>query len=541
MAVDLSPYLTNPTEDVFCLQNLPEEVVSVLLAFYSRSPESLKGSLAKMIEDGLVPPAPPTLDYSGAEEKARKFHDQWTVGFGHGSVAEHSVIHVGVENCSILAAKAIEDCRLASYTEKSTRYIPWKREWVYQPVDGTGYADGFGVAYRCSVENDLFDTYERLLPLVQEKVAEEADRSEYKTERGWTNACLAQACDLLRGLLPAGSLTSLGITMNARTAAHMVRKLRAHPLPEVRTLGERILTEGRKLLPTLLKYGDPEPDRLETPAAIRGVWEELVDTQAVDWLGGLARADLRRYPGNERSGSAGASQPGPAVPVPANLVRLACEGEPLDVILELVATALYEQANVPYYLVFNLAARMTEAERLCILEEYTFRRRREYERGGEIRVRWDQPGRALENHRFKLEFTVDYGTWRDLQRHRMGTQLVQDLGVDLGYEVPEALVRYGLDGEFREALDTAAVTFQDLKGWPERVYLVPLAYRIRALCLWDFRELIHVIELRSGREGHPSYRKLAQSLWTQLDAWCPELASLVHPDMSEYHLARKER
>ena len=55
------------------------------------------------------------------------------VGYGHASVAEHAVLHLALENVSRLAIETIEGNRLASYTEKSTRYQQWDADAFYIP------------------------------------------------------------------------------------------------------------------------------------------------------------------------------------------------------------------------------------------------------------------------------------------------------------------------------------------------------------------------------------------------------------------------
>ncbi len=46
----------------------------------------------------------------------------------------------------------------------------------------------------------------------------------------------------------------------------------------------------------------------------------------------------------------------------------------------------------------------------------------------------------------------------------------------------------------------------------ESAYAVALAYRIRYTMQMNAREAMHVLELRSGTQGHPSYRWVAQEM-----------------------------
>ena len=114
----ISNYISNTDSDIYAIYNLPEEVIAVLFAYYSRSEGSLKENLQKLIEDEDILTATNFATFANASEKARKFHEKWVLAYGHSSVAEHCMVHMAVENISMLAAKAIEDCRLASYIEK---------------------------------------------------------------------------------------------------------------------------------------------------------------------------------------------------------------------------------------------------------------------------------------------------------------------------------------------------------------------------------------------------------------------------------------
>ena len=135
----LQPYVTNVERPIFALRNLPEEVVAVLFAYYSRSRESLRRNLLKLIQEQdldldrrLRWADLAQDDLVSAKRKAREFHEKWVVGYGHASVAEHAVAHLAIEDVSIVASKIVEDARLASYTEKSTRYVVFDRDKFYR-------------------------------------------------------------------------------------------------------------------------------------------------------------------------------------------------------------------------------------------------------------------------------------------------------------------------------------------------------------------------------------------------------------------------
>jgi len=135
---------------------------------------------------------------------------------------------------------------------------------------------------------------------------------------------------------------------------------------------------------------------------------------------------------------------------------------------------------------------------------------------------------------------LDYGAYRDLQRHRMLTPAVQRLTGRLGFEIPGELSDMGLLEPYVEAMLAARDAWTAIeREFPlEAQYAVPLGYRIRVLWTLNLRELFHVVELRSAKQGHPSYRRIAQGLYRIACTVHPWLKEMVRVDLQDYPLAR---
>jgi thymidylate synthase ThyX len=498
----IAPYVTSLDSPVFVLKNLPEEVIAVLFAYYSRSRGDLRTNLLRLLQDQELAVSPEAAEEPDEQElilarqKAKEFHEKWVVGYGHASVAEHAVAHVAIENVSIVASKVIEDARLAAYTEKSTRYVPFPRAYYPAPELG-GQA---GETYRGVIEG-LFEIYEALLPQVTERVAATADRSAFKTDAGFRNSCQAQACDALRYLLPAATHTNIGMTANARTLEHLISKMLSHPLAEVRETGEAIRVHATRVIPTLIKYARENDYARETPPVMRALAEELLP------------------------------QPQPGS-VPVRLVD-----SPPDAEAKLAAAILYEYSGGSYPRVSDAVRALPPEQHRRVITEYLARRKRY---GSEEHGYTDPPLRSLEHLYFTFEILVDYGAYRDIQRHRMATQTTQRLSCAEGYDVPDLLVEYGFERRFREAMERAAEAYNALAAeYPEEAqYVVPLAYRKRVLFTWNLRALHHFISLRSARQGHISYRRIACHVYDELARVEPFLAQFIRVDREEYKLAR---
>ncbi len=111
----LTPHVTDVEKPIYALKNLPEEVVAVLFAYYSRSRGSLRRNLLTLITEQdidlaarLSASSVEESELTAAKEKARQFHEKWVVGYGHASVAEHAVVHLAIEDVSIIAAKLLK-------------------------------------------------------------------------------------------------------------------------------------------------------------------------------------------------------------------------------------------------------------------------------------------------------------------------------------------------------------------------------------------------------------------------------------------------
>jgi thymidylate synthase ThyX len=475
----LAPYVSNLDGDVFALRNLPEEVAAVLFAYYSRSSDGLRQNLLRLLADGDldVSDSPAAADagqddnaLSDAKDRARAFHEKWVVGYGHSSVAEHAVIRLAVENVSILTSKVIEDCRLASYTEKSTRYVKFDTSRCHYPPRVMADRDA-GARYRGAIER-LMGAYVEWQAPVLEWVRQHAVRSEKQTERGFDTACKATAFDNLRYLLPACTFTNIGITANARSLEGMIVKLLSHPLDEARAVGEQIRCEAQTSIPTLLKYADPN-----------------------EYRAGHALAAARKVGCSDERPN-GAHIVGPYLSEPDVLDLIALHGPFAE--------------NDPSSLLAG-------------------------------RGKHDPVPRCFERAFLTFELILDYGAFRDIQRHRMATITVDALTACLGFETPPAIQKCGLAREYGDVMGAAGKAWQDLRdaGFEtDAPYVLPLGYRVRTLLTANLREIFHLVELRSGRQGHPSYRRIAQGIWREVDRVYPSIARHIRVNMKDYALTR---
>lgn len=499
----IAPYVSSLTADVFSLSGLPEEVIAVLFAYYSRSRDDLRTNLARLLGDEELDVAPeaddrPRRGLAFASDKARSFHEKWVVGYGHASVAEHAVVHLALENVSIVASKVIEDLRLGSYTEKSTRYVVFDQ---HSFVDLPELDAEHSARYRASCER-LFATYLDLVPKVTERLSARAPKPEKMSDAAYRGALRAQACDLLRGLLPAGTRTNIGLTANARALEILLTKMMSNPLEEVRRVAREMHAAALAVTPTLVKYAAPNELRKELQATV-------------------ATAMKRVYTPPEEGVSATM-----VINQPVRLVRYDKDA------LERIALALAYEGSDPGVHAYNLgdALRRATLPELIAIAQAACAKRGPY----------DAPPRAFEASTMTFELMLDYGAYRDLQRHRMLTPATQRLTCRLGFETPQPLSDLGHAEAYQDAMLAARDAWHSMEErYPlEAQYAVPLGFRVRTLWTLNLRELFHVIELRSAKQGHTSYRRIAQGLYRTAITVHPWLKDMIRVDLNDYALAR---
>ncbi|MFZ1996977.1 MAG: FAD-dependent thymidylate synthase [Solirubrobacteraceae bacterium] len=497
----LRAHVTNLDRPVFALVNLPETLKGALFARYSRYP----GTLRRLLLDEFASDLPDQVDTvqgGGDSSRAAQLYERIFLGYGDDSVAQLGGAHVACEWVSNVLTKVLQRPRLGAYLEQSTRYIAYDTPMPSGAGAGEAryryYRDAeLGPAYSRAMD-ELFATYSAALPQVLAWAQEEFPRSEADAPAAHTRALKAKALDLLRGLLPASSLSHMGIFATGQTYEQLILHLLAHPLPEARHYGAMILEELQTVMPSFVA-------RVERPER-GGQWIGYLESRA------QAGARWARRLGLDEETEAA---PGPSV----RLTHVDGDEDDLLVALMFEASATSEDT------IRRSIEGMSETERVELLSGLV----------GERTNRRHRPGRGFEALRYRFEIVADYGAFRDLQRHRMLTVQWQALTPDLGAGVPGQVDLAGAGDAYRHALDVSRAEYERLvdAGLVSAApYALCLGYRIRFVLDLNAREAMQLIELRSGREGHPSYRAVAHEMHAQIAAVHPAVAgAMTHVDV----------
>jgi len=257
----------------------------------------------------------------------------------------------------------------------------------------------------------------------------------------------------------------------------LLLRMRIHPLAEVRHFADLMLVELRKVIPSFLKRVD-RADRggrwshyLQTTGA-------AVDAVARELLAGVATT----------------------APPEVALTDFDPDGE-----VKVVAAALYARSALADEQLLRRAREMTAAQRAAVLRAYV----------GERENRRHKPGRAFERTAYRFDILTDYGAFRDLQRHRLLTVEWQPLSPCHGFAVSAAIEEAGASADWRQVMEESAQLYDALgtAGLTEVAgYALSMAYRVRFYMEMNAREAMHVIELRTGPQGHPAYRRVCQAM-----------------------------
>ena len=488
----LRRYFTNLDQPVFALVNLPEVVKGALFARYSRSHKSLRRLFLDEFVGELDISGDVSVDATVGLQRAEDLYEKVFFEYGDDSVAQLGGVHLACEQASNVLTKVLEWGRLMAYLEQSTRYIAYNQRLTtghYRYFRDPGLLDSsMGARYVGDMDR-MFDTYGELLEQAQGWLVARHPRQEGDSDFVHRQAVRAKGLDALRGLLPAGSLSNVGIYGTGQSYEMLLIRMRSHPLPEARVYADMMLEELRKVIPSFLQRVD-RPDR-------GGAWGEYLTATRTD----TARVVGELFPDLVAPGTDDAG--GPSGQATVELLDFDPDGED-----KVIAAICAPRTSRPEAEVLDRVRLLGAEEKRSILLAYV----------GERNNRRHRPGRAFERTDYRFDVVTDYGAFRDLQRHRILSIEWQPLGAALGYDVPEVVEEAGLTDGYVGSLERSRELYETLlPSFPEQAsYAVALAFRIRYTMQMNAREAMHLLELRSGPQGHPSYRWVAQEMHRQI-------------------------
>lgn len=513
----LSRFFTNIDRPVYALVNLPEVVKGALFARYSRSAKSVRRLfLDEFVADPETGIETIAASLSGDDplvdlRRAEGLYQRVFFEYGDDSVAQLGGVHLACEQASNLLTKVLEWGRLAAYLEQSTRYIAYDvrlgDRYRYLTPPEIAHSS-LGPEYGRFMEA-TFETYSRVVAAMTTYFRERFPRSPDDPISVWNASIRAKACDTARGLLPASTLSNVGIYATGQAYEMSLLRMQSHPLEEVRTYGVMMLEELRKVIPSFLTRVDlPERGKAWSGylASTRESLEQLVPSSSEN--SPIGESDFK-----------------------VELIDWDPEGE-----LKVAAAALYAVSEMSDSDLLQHVHSLSTAERAHIIGALV----------GERGNRRHKPGRAMERTSYRFDVTCDFGAFRDLQRHRLMTIEWQRLTTRLGYQVPPEIEDAGQRTAFVDLLERAGGLYEAVRadlGVEVAQYVVPFAYQIRFVMEMNARQAFHLIELRTQQAGHPTYRAVCAEMHRQIAEVAGHraiAAAMTFVDLSTVDLERLE-
>ena len=514
----LDQHFSNSDKHVFAITTPRQVDRGALMSRYSRSDKTMR----KIFLD----------EFATNTNRGSEFYSKILSEYGDDSVAELGEAQIAVEWISNIAAKKIEDQRIGlSYLEKSSRYIPFDKKvgnmYKYyrdEKILKSKYAD----RYIESCDHS-FDVYSKSINLMQKYISEIEPIDDFmyfdsisKSEKPFTklshnqdiesakkvyhSTVRSKTLDILRNLLPASTLTNLGITGNGRAFEYLLTRLYCSDLVELKDLARMINSELDCVIPSFIKRVNEKHGKSLQSFMINTNKEmtKLTDKYLEDIEPDHSPAD----------------------------VRLIDYMDSKDAEVKVVSAILYENAQgQSLHDIRKLVKSFPQSRINEIILAYTkFRGNRRH-----------RPGRAFEMVEYLFEMFTNFGMFRDLHRHRILTMERQLLSTKHGYDIPKEIIDSGLEKDFKDCMYLSSDTYQDIaKTMPvEAQYTVNFAYKYPYFIKINLRELYHVIELRTTAQGHPDYRYVCQQIFRKINDIHPLLMKgMKFVDMNQYELGR---
>lgn len=514
----LKSHFSNLDGQVFAITTPRQVDRGALMSRYSRTDKTMR----RVFLD----------EFARNPNRGEEFYRRVLLEYGDDSVAELGEAQVAVEGISNIAAKKIEDRRVGlSYLEKSSRYVAFNQKiggyYRYAREDSimsSSHADRYIEA--CDHSFDIYSkSVQPLQTFLKEREPIErfsffdslsqkeilfgnlrADKDIEAARRVYNMSIKAKALDILRGLLPASTMTNIGITGNGRAFEYLLTLMYSSKLKEIRSIASQLLNELNSVIPSFIRRANDKYGQAlqEYTSKTRSAIEDL----AKFYLAGISPEE----------------EP--------DLVRLIDYKDNSEAEVNVISAILYEQAQgQSLHSIKNYVRSMPIEERNKVIHTYTeFRTSRRH-----------RPGRAFEMVDYTFELFTNFGIFRDLHRHRILTLERQLLSTRHGYDLPQEMVDLGLDKDFRDCMYLSKHVYEEIaKTMPEEAqYVVNFAYRYPYFLKMNLREACHMIELRTAPQGHLDYRIVCQKIFNEVKRVHPQLAQgIKFVDMNRYQLER---
>jgi len=439
------------------------------------TPETLSAAYARISRD---PADIGKLREKSREEtaKARKSNEMIIFGLGHASVAEHAVFNFDITGISRLAVEEVQKYRLASFTEKSQRYITLDGDfYLPEKLKGTKFENKFKdlVSFQNEVYFSLYNALQADLFKKHEKLI--SKKNGKMTVDGW-------AKEDARYVVSMATISQFGMTVNARTLEHMLRRFRASELEEVQELAEKLYNTVHALSPSIIKYTEPTKYDTERSPSLKN----LISKFGFD--GEVSKNEC-------------------------NLIEITDDPD-----TKLCAALLFDHTGFDHDSCLRKAESLSECEKREMINTSLCQREC-----------YDRVERAFEAVDMTFELSISASNYAQLKRHRISTQLVQNYNPDLGVTTPPAIAKIVQTECFAQVMEKSRKLYEELsKEFPAYSdYALTNAHRRKVILKLNARELYHFISLRADEHAQWDIKETAQMMQELVKKEAPLLSVML--------------
>jgi thymidylate synthase ThyX len=437
-------------------------------------------------------------EFAGVEDRAERFYERVFLEYGDESVAELATAQVGIQNVSNVISKIIEESRIGlSYLEKSSRYVSYREKrngrYLFLDYERAGIPQKYYSRYE-EFNTSLFELYEKLFAGVTKYIKEinpyeatkfylpggkevrigEEGLTEDVFRKAYDNSVRSRALDEVRFILPASTLTNVGISGNARAFSHLLERLKVTGLKEADLLYSELIAELK----------------LSFPRLIENV-ENRHGLENIDYL----RTMKNFVPYNFSTST-----------VPTNTtVRLLGWENDETVLNKILAAYYFERTGADYGSIYNHFSSLEVAKKRDILNKISSLRKN----------RRNKLDRSFEHVHYTYEINTNFGAFRDLQRHRSLTIQRKVLSAQHGYDIPPIISKIDeLSKEFSNAVKESGDLYNDIYSADNKAaqYVLLFAHKHPTIVTINLRELVYLTELRSTPQAHFDLRYISREM-----------------------------
>jgi thymidylate synthase ThyX len=534
--LQLKSHFSNFDKSVFVIITPAQVDRGALMSRYSRTDKTMR---RVFLDEFLSNP-----------NKGTEFYNKVLLDYGDDSVAELGTAQCALEWISNISAQKIEDHRIGlSFLEKSSRYVAFDKKidgrykyYLDKKIMASSYADKF--LNSCDL---AFEVYSKNIVPMQNYLKEKTpidnlyfDNSDTLNESTFNNlkssndienakkiytaTIKAKTLDILRYLLPSSTLTNLAITGNGRAFEYLLFNMFSSDLSELQDLGNHLFDELEKYVKPFIKRS--KDSRYST------IYKDYL-TKTKDSINHFLISELQTNENNNNNNnSSSSSSNNNGSYTNLDSVTLLSFIPNKEAEIRLVSSILHEYSrDTTMSFLLNYVNTLSDEKRHAIIRLYTqFRQNRRH-----------RPGRAFESIDYSFELLTNYGTFRDLHRHRILTVSRQLLSTAYGFDTPEEIMDLGIEKDYKDCMYVSndAYKLMSLKMPSEAQYVVNFAYRYPYFIKMNLREACHMIELRTTPQGHHDYRRICQQIYYLIRKVNPIICEgIKFVDTNNYELGR---